>query len=338
MAAAIAGTFFCLYPTQAIAKNPTPQQIKTAAEEFDRGIRAAQAGNFDEAGSHFEAADREAPSPDALRAAIRARRDAQQGARASTLAGQALTRYPKDTDLIEFAKATLSQFTGKLHKVAITCKPECLLVVDNKLIPAEAAAETTLYLDPGNHSISAGWNEKNQTKELTALAGGSSSLSFSPPKEDSPKPLPISPSASAPTPNPPASTSKQEISPEQLPKGGLSPAFTYAGIGLTVVLGGITVWSGLDTQSNPGPNKVKEKCVGLGENCKEYKDGLAKQQRTNVLLAATGGTAVLTGLIAAIWTNWGGSDTTSASRKQPSWMPGISLDGSGATLHAAGKF
>lgn len=335
LAAAAVGVSLCLCSGQATAKNPTPQQIKTAAEEFDRGIKAAQAGNFDEAASHFEAADREAPSPDALKAAIRARRDAKQGARASTLAALALARYSSNADLTDFAKSVLGQFSSGLHKVAISCKPECLLVVDNKLIPAEAAAETTLYLDPGKHTVSAGWNEKNQSKDLAATAGGTSALSFAPPK-DEPAPKPSTTASSEP---PPAETSSTSLSTDRPPKGGLSPAFTYVGIGLTVALGGATIWSGLDAQSNPGPDKVKEKCVGLGESCPEYKDGLAKQQRTNILLAATGGTAVLTGLVAALWTNWGGSPAAPTTAKQaPRWLPGVSFESGGATLHAAGRF
>jgi hypothetical protein len=324
------GALLLLNSAPALAKNPTPQQIKTAAEEFDRGIKAAQAGNFDEAAAHFEAADREAPSPDALKAAIRARRDAKQGARAATLAALALARHASHQDLAAFARGVLDQFSPGLHKVAVSCDPDCLLVVDNKLVPAEAAAKITLYLDPGPHAVSAGWGDKTQSKEITASAGGASALSFSPPKDTPPPSSPSSSPASA----PPAST---EISPTSPPKGGLSPAFTYVGIGLTVALGGASIWSGLDAQSNPGPDKVKEKCVGLGESCPEYKDGLSRQRRTNLLLAATGGTAVLTGVVAAFLTDWSGSSGP-ASARAPRLVPGVSFDTSGATLHAAGRF
>lgn len=339
LGALLVGASLTLGDRVAMAKNPTPQQIKTAAEAFDRGIKAAQAGNFDEAAVQFETADREAPSPEALKAAIRARRDAKQGARASTLAALALARHGTNQELAGFAQGVLDQFAPKLHKVAISCKPECLLVVDNKLIPAEAALETTLYLDPGPHTVSAGWNEKNQSRELSATAGGSSALAFAPPREDRPKETP--PAASAASSAAPAETGA-ELDATRPPKGGLSPAFTYVGIGLTVALAGASIWSGLDAQSNPGPDKVKEKCVGLGEACPEYKDGLSRQRRTNVLLAATGGAAVLTGVVAALLTNWGGSSeaapTTGAARRAPRVLPVLSFDHTGATLHATGRF
>ncbi len=339
LAALTTGALLLASSGDVAAKNPTPQQIKAAAEEFDRGVKAAQASNFDEAASRFEAADREAPSPEALRAAIRARRDAKQGARAATLASSALLRYPSNNDLASFARGVLDQFSPGLHRVNITCKPECLLVVDNKLIPGDAASETALFLEPGKHTVSAGWDDKNQSREVTATAGGNSALAFAPPKDDKKTPPPPSASAasSAPAPEPADSAEGTEAIPPA-PKKGLSPAFTYIGIGLTVALGGASIWSGLDAQSNPGPDRVKERCVGLGESCPEYKDGLARQQRTNILLAATGGTAVVTGLVAALLTNWGGSPSSSTAQRAPRLLPGLSFEQGGATLQATGRF
>jgi hypothetical protein len=335
LAALTTGALLLAFSGDVAAKNPTPQQIKAAAEEFDRGVKAAQAGNFDEAASRFEAADREAPSPEALRAAIRARRDAKQGARAANLASSALLRYPSNNDLASFARGVLDQFSPGLHRFNITCKPECLLVVDNKLIPGDAASELALFLEPGTHTVSAGWDDKNQSREVTATAGGNSALAFAPPKDDKKTPPPPSASAASSAPAPEPAESAEAI--PSGPKKGLSPAFTYIGIGLTVALGGASIWSGLDAQSNPGPDRVKERCVGLGESCPEYKDGLARQQRTNILLAATGGTAVVTGLVAALLTNWGDSPSSTA-RRAPRFLPGLSFEQGGATLQATGRF
>lgn len=335
---AIAGTVGSLLIFQAFpahAANPTPQQIKAAAEAFDRGIKAAQAGQFDEAASHFEEADREAPSPDALRAAVRARRDAKQGARASTLAALALGRYPDDKDLGSFARGVIEQFGAGLHKVSVSCKPECVLVVDNKLIPGEAASSITLYLDPGKHGVSAGWNDKTQSRDMTATAGGSSSLSFSPPKDDKPAPAASSAPSAAPAPSATEGDGKKPA-----PRGGLPPVVTYVGVGVTVLLAGVSVWSGLDTQSNPGPDKVKELCVGQGEGCSAYQDGLSRQKRTNMLLAATGGAAVVTGVLALL-TNWKGDAPASSAARAPKKFqisPGIGFDSSGAAFYAAGRF
>ncbi|MCS6902602.1 MAG: hypothetical protein NZX77_22930, partial [Polyangiaceae bacterium] len=184
--------------------------------------------------------------------------------------------------------------------------------------------------EPGPHIVAAGWEEKTQSRELTASAGGSSTLAFTPPKENAP---------SASTASSPSATTSTgtEISLASPSKRGLSPAFTYVGIGLTVALGGASIWSGLDAQSNPGPDKVKERCVGLGERCPEYQDGLSRQRRTNILLAATGGTAILTGIVASLFTNWSSASSPTTAHV-PSFLPGVSLDTQGATFHAVGRF
>ena len=53
----------------------------------------------------------------------------------------------------------------------------------------------------------------------------------------------------------------------------------------------MTIWSGIDTQNNPGTAAVKADCVGQGTSCPQYQQGLSSQLRTNVLIAATGGVA-----------------------------------------------
>ncbi len=104
------------------------------------------------------------------------------------------------------------------------------------------------------------------------------------------------------------------------------------GAGLTAVAGGITIWSGLDTQNNPGKDTVREACVGQGEDCPEYQDGLKRQRRTNVLLGVTGGLAVVTGVIGVFFTDWRGKKTEQASVE-----PFMTL-GSGASVGARGRF
>ncbi len=322
---------------------PSPQQIKAAAEEFDRGIKAAQAGDFEGAATHFEGADREAPSPDAIKAAIRARRDAKQPARAATLATLALARYGQNKELSTFARGVVDQAAKGLHKVAVSCKPECVLVVDSKLVPSEAAAEITIFLDPGKHVVGAGWGDKTQSRDVAATAGGSSALSFAPPKVETPPAIPASSASAAvaPTAPPPATEAPKS--------GGLPPVVTYVGLGLTVALLGVSTWSGLDAKSSPGTAKVKEQCVGLGESCPAYQDGLSKQKRTNILFGVTGGAALATGVIALFLTDWkGGGPVESTASAAPRGLgSGLGLrrvgvvpafDGQSATIHAMGQF
>src|SRR5262245_25611017 len=67
-----------------------------AAAEFDQARGHYRAGRFAAAAPHFEAADEAMPSAQALRMAIRSRDEAGEPARATTLAAQALLRYPED--------------------------------------------------------------------------------------------------------------------------------------------------------------------------------------------------------------------------------------------------
>ncbi len=67
----------------------------------------------------------------------------------------------------------------------------------------------------------------------------------------------------------------------------------------------MTIWSGIDTQKNLGPDTVKQVCFGLGEACQAYKNGVWDQLRTNILLAGTIGVAAATSgrrpLLATQW-------------------------------------
>jgi hypothetical protein len=78
---------------------------------------------------------------------------------------------------------------------------------------------------------------------------------------------------------------------------GLSPAWFYAGVGVTAVLGGLTLWSGLDTQSALDDYESDLPSLDQSQADERVRDGHARERRTNLLLAgslvAGAGTAVL---------------------------------------------
>src|SRR5688572_21713046 len=88
---------------QEAAAEPTPAQVRTAAEAFDRGREAYKAEEYVEAAEQFEKADNSAPSSAAIELAIRARDKAGQLDRAATLLALALKRHPGDTNLTKLA-------------------------------------------------------------------------------------------------------------------------------------------------------------------------------------------------------------------------------------------
>jgi len=85
------------------AAEPTPTQVRSAAEAFDRGREAYKSEEYVEAAEQFESADANAPSAAALELAIRARDKAGQLDRAATLAALALARHPDDPSIQKIA-------------------------------------------------------------------------------------------------------------------------------------------------------------------------------------------------------------------------------------------
>jgi hypothetical protein len=312
--------------TATATADPTPAQVKAAADEFDKGVAAARGGDPETAAGHFEKADAVAPSDASLRAAIRARRDAKQLARAGTLAALAVTRHAGNADLVAFSREVMDAAAKESGKLTITCKPTCELTVDRRIVHGAARPEVILFLDPGKHSVVAGWDDKTRTKDVVSVAGEAAQITLEQPVD--PKPAAV-PAAGAPVAKPPPPE------PVAAASSGLPPAVFYGGLAITGVLAGVTVWSGLDTKSNPGPDKVKTACVGLGEGCPEYQDGLSRQRRTNALLATTGVVGVVTAVVGVFLTGW---DRDSAPKQGLRATPALDVGPAGATVGATGRF
>ena len=146
--------------------------------------------------------------------------------------------------------------------------PECSLIVDSKVMPFGETAAATLYLEPGSHSVTAGWSA-NRTKaaDVTAVAAGSTRLDFVAPSEK------VIDTAAPQAPN-----AGSEL-PAQEQKGGLPSTVFWVGLGATAVLGGVRR-SGvnIDTVNNPGSDEVTTKCAGRGTDCPEYQEGLSHER------------------------------------------------------------
>jgi hypothetical protein len=315
---------------------PDAERLKIAAEEFDAGRRAFKVKDFENSAVHFENADRDAPSPEALQSAMRARKEAGQMARAATLGAWGLARYPADKVFADAAHPVLAEADKTLHKAAISCQPDCTVVVDNKVMPFPEGANAVVYLDPGPHAVAVGWpNNRHRNSDIVAVPGGTSKLVFNSASSDKSNgdTPPLSPDE-----GPISSDQQADRGPEPDKKGGLPPAVTYVGIAATVVLGGITTWSGIDTLNNPGADTVKTcQQTKPKEECEPLlAQGRAHETRTNVLLAVTGVVAVTTGVMALFFTNWG-DDTAPGDKKDARILPLIGVS-DGVTIGAVGRF
>lgn len=314
-----------LGPTAANA-GPDPSKLKAAADSFEAGTRNFGEKKYEEAAQRFEAADEAVPSAQALGLAIRARREAGQGSRAATLSALALDLYPTDADIVKLANETLAKFKPKLEEVKISCVSPCIIAADAHIVHGEPATRWTVYVEPGakvsmGASFFGGISAKEQF--VKAVAGESTSIRFEPPKDKKPTGTGGAPpettagsggstgeGGAAPNPSGGGDETTSSGAGGETPDGpkkpfGIHPAPFVVGLVATVGLGATTIWSGVDTLDNPGPDTVREQCKGQGEECPAYQDGLAHELRTNVLIGVTAGVGATT-LILAIVTNWKG--------------------------------
>jgi hypothetical protein len=326
---------------QDAGSEPTPAQVRIAAEAFDKGREAYKAEEYVEAAEQFEKADSNAPSPAALELAIRARDRAGELDRAATLMSLALKRHPDDANLLKIASDLSKRASATLFELTANCDSPCDLTVGGKIVHGAPDTQRMLYVQPGKLTVRAGWaDNRNDSKQIEAEAGGKGEVTFVAPSTAATEHMAQEPDEPAP-PQPPPVTNPDH---DSVAKKGWSPTIFYVGLGLTAVVGGITVWSGLDTVNNPGADKVKASCDAHQDDCNDlYQQGRSKQTRTNVLIGATGVVGAATILIGVLATDWSGGKSAPAADKSAKLLrphvdvqPWASFDGGG--LQAVGRF
>jgi hypothetical protein len=337
--ALVLGTPLIVHAQEAPAE-PTPAQVRAAAEAFDRGREAYKAEEYVEAAEQFEKADNSAPSSAALELAVRARDKAGEIDRAATLLALALKRHPGESNLLKLATDLDRRVKADLYMLTATCDTPCDLTVGGKIVHGPADTQRTLFVQPGTIMIRAGWaDNRSDSKQVEAEKGGQGEVSFVTPATPAGEAIAKEAEPVTPPPVDPAATRDEGAGKKS---GGWPPAIFFVGAGLTAVAGGVTIWSGVDTVNNPGADKVKEECGDQGESCALYQEGLSKQRRTNILLGVTAGVGVATILIGVFATDWSGGKSAppaeAAKRQRPgvAVSPWASLDGGG--LQAVGRF
>ena len=320
--------------TPARAQAPAPSagsdRVQSAAAEYDAGRRAFMEQKFEEAAVHFENAWHDAPRAEALRNAIRARKEAKQFARAATLAAMGERVYADDVTTMVVVHDTLSESAPKLHKVTLACNPDCGIAADGRAVSVENGTRLTFFLDPGPHDVLVTWSDdRSKAIKVTGKAGGVEELSLDAP----------------PLPPPPVKPIVVLIAPEKPPpvhEKPLGPVVFFIGAGLTVAGVAGTIVSGLDAQNNPGEDAVRRDCVGLGESCPTYQRGRDAQLRTNILLGATAGVGILTGVVGLFFTQWSSPRSRAGANQpgtgRPTWSPSVAAEPGGAHVGLAGAF
>jgi hypothetical protein len=89
---------------------------------------------------------------------------------------------------------------------------------------------------------------------------------------------------------------------------GLPPWVFWTGAAVTVALGGVSVWSGLNTQAKDDAYRAYAGMSGAtyDEGRRGYESAHDAQTRTNILLGATAGAAAITAAIGLFFTGWNG--------------------------------
>ncbi len=281
---------------------------------------------YEEAAIHFENAFHDAPRAEALRNAIRARKDAKQFARAATLAALAERIYADDTTTMVVVHDTLSDALPKLERVSLECSPKCGVAADGRVVSLDDVTRFVFFLDPGPHDVVVSW-EGDRTKQIKVDAKAAGRLEW---KLEAPVAAVVAPPVVVPPPTqPPAREEPVEV--HSKPFG---PVIFFIGAGLTVAAGALTIASGIDTVNSPGSAAVQQDCAGQGESCSEYQTGRSKQLRTNILLGTTIGLGALTIVDGLFFTQWSKPKLATKASIEP-YFGG---DSHGGTLGLHGSF
>lgn len=327
------------------ASEPTPAQVRSAAEAFDRGREAYKTEDFVEAAEQFESAFANAPNTAALELAIRARDKAGQLDRAATLAAFALARYPEDLGIQKVAPAIVQNARASLFELDLKCDDPCDVTVAGKLAPGARSTDRTVFVGPGKYTVRAGWSgDRSLSKSIEAKEGSSGTLEFQAPEVPVVSAPLVKPSTTA-TPSDKPADDQGTVD----KSAGLPHAVFWVGVGLTAVVGGVSIWSGIDTLNNPGASKVRDACQAIpkADNCDSlYQKGVDNQHRTNILIGVTAGVGVATAVIGAFFTQWSTARTAPPESEQArlarggfSIAPWVSLgSGSGTSVGALGRF
>jgi len=315
-----------LSPAVLAAQGARPEAVAAASAAFREGQSAQLAGDYARAAEMFELADDSAPSPAALRSAIRNRRAAGHNARAASLAAEAIARYPEDAETREVADAVLALLGPTLGHVTLRCEPACTAVLDGHAVHEQAAANIEVYVDPGQHTVIASWTGREPVTQTFEIAAGA--------RSEVRLEVPVV-AETAIEPDPGLETEAElmaarvpiDVPPRDAPSRGVTPIVFGALLGLTAVSGGVLIWSGVDVLA------ARDEYIA-GPTMARYEDGLSREVRTNVLIGVTSGLAIGT-LIVAFFTDFA-SDDAGASARLDTFMFTPMPDG--GALSASGRF
>jgi hypothetical protein len=258
---------------------------REAGQKFEYGKRAFDAGDFTRAAAAFEAAYKLSPHEDSLWNAARAWHRAGELPRAANLYARYLREAPPNAADRAGATSALASLGARLGRIEVHVDAG----VEDARVDDTPIDGPFVYVLPGAHVLR-GVGAHGPLEARTSVAAGAAvSVVLA---EAEPPPA-------APPPAPPAAPPPSRARAPESASTGWSPVVVLVGGALTVVLTGLTVWSGLDTMSTLHTFEATPTQGGLDS-------GRSEEVRTNVLLGASLGAAALTAVTAAFLVDWHG--------------------------------
>ena len=277
--------------------SPSPgSDANAAAAAFQEGQRLQMSREYARAAEFFEIADHSAPSPAALRSAIRSHQAAAHARRAATLSLRARARYPADAQTTQLVESILAEFGPRLTRINVTCTPACSVSIDQLAVDDGALTSHGFFVEPGPNNLEMRWAGRGaRTRALDCTAGQTVELDL-----DAPPPeTPVAPTVAAPA-RPILVVVAQSprlqamVRPARRP---LPPLVFWIGVGATAAAAGALVWSGLSTLSARDAYVLHPTEAG-------YNDGASREVRTNVLIASTAVLGVASAAVGMFFTEW----------------------------------
>jgi hypothetical protein len=238
-----------------------------AAQLYDQGAAAYDAGDYDRALHALREADALAPNDVVLELALKAALQSTQPVTAMDTAGRAELRGGKFPALRQRVRSRFGRQVGKVRIVCRACRPS--------LDGAPATPGVTRFVSIGQHEVSATSGGRQRTYSVRVSADALSEL-----RVDE---------------SPPA-----EARSLATPRAGISPAWFWLSVGMTAVLAGGTALSALDTRD-------RHETFERTPTRRTAEAGEDSQRRTNWLAAGTALAAAGTAAVGIVIVDWGGA-------------------------------
>jgi tetratricopeptide (TPR) repeat protein len=274
-------------------------------KEFEKGVAAYQQGDFGSAMLHFKQALAYRPHPvvafnlalaegksgllvEAVARLEQVLADPQSSAKLKTNATRERDGFAAGIGAILLESALASGVQATVDGAPLTGSPPAIQVNPGKhqvlvRVDGRAIVDRSISVNPGERVRLA----ISREREVSVV---------------------VPPPARQPDNKPPV---------QPTPKKGIDPVWFYGSAGVTLVLGGVTTWSALDTKSAYDDYKAALPTLTQDEIDRQVSDGHAKETRTNVLLGATALAALGSAALGVFAVNWGSSDTASAVAVTP---------------------